>query len=545
MQDPLPNSVQSESDNILLISKDGASVPFPLSVLLAVSPLLRDTIRDTACLCSTNISFPFVDLDILCLVAEVLRQGESTSVMPVEEASTCVVKAQAVIDQLQIDASIGLNRSSDRVGSSSLLISNVESKSNMWNALIEPKVSESLNNNEVSVGQMCYTCSFCWKDFELKMEMYKHVKMEHPETTHACTSCGSRFIHQNNLDNHIKDAHPIIEQVTVNFDIKAESASDQRESMDKIWKLPRKCFPCDFCEKVFTQRSSLRRHMVKRHSLLDVNAKKGKKVHNKYKEENSRRKPLLEAQIQKQGRIKDEQVSIQSEVDVKSETVPDQNLSMDKSSKMLKKFFPCDFCEKVFTQSGNMRRHMGKRHCLFDVNAKKGKKVHNKSKEDILRRNLLMEAQIQKQGKIKDEQVIQRDVDVKSETVPDQNLSMDKSSKMLKKFFPCDFCEKVFTQSCNRRRHMVKRHCLLDYNVNKGRKVDDMSKEEKVKRKTSRKTQILKQGKIKEEESKPLVTKSSLSLSGQVKRFKCSECLRVFSTVRNLKIHKAKSNHLS
>jgi len=531
MQDPLPNSVQSESDNILLISKDGASVPFPLSVLLAVSPLLRDTLRDIACLCSTNISFSYVDFDILCLVAEVLRQGESTSVMPLEEASTCAVKAQAVIDQLYIDASIGLNRSSDGVGSSSLVISNVESKSNTWNALTEPKMSESLNSNEVSVGKMCYTCSFCWKDFELKMEMYKHVKMEHPETTHACTSCGSRFIHQNNLDNHIKDAHPIIEQVTVNFDIKAESASDQRESMDKIWKLPRKCFPCDFCEKVFTQRSSMRRHMVKRHSLLDANANKVGKVHNKSKEENLRSKLLG---------IKDEQVSIQSDVDVKSETVPDQN----KSSKMLKKFFPCDFCEKVFTQSGNMRRHMVKCHCLLDVNANKDKKVH-KSKEEIFRRKPLNEAQILKQGRIKVEQVpINSDVDVKSETVPDPNLFIDKSSKMLKKFFPCNFCEKVFTQSCNRRRHMVKHHCLLDYNVNNGRKVHDISKEDKVKGKTSRKTRILKQGQIKEEGSKPL-TISAPSQSGQVKRLECSECLRVFSTARNLKIHKAKSNHFS
>ena len=192
-------SIQNESDQILLISRDGAPVPFSLSVLIAVSPLLRDTLRDTACLCSTNISFPFVDFDILCLVGDILRLGESTCVMAVEEASTCVVKAQEVIDQLQIDACIGLKRSSGRVGS--LLISNVESKANVWSDLSESRMSEPLNNNEVPDAKLCYTCSFCWKDFESKMEMYKHVKIEHPETTHGCTSCVSRFIHQHNLQS--------------------------------------------------------------------------------------------------------------------------------------------------------------------------------------------------------------------------------------------------------------------------------------------------------------------------------------------------------
>jgi len=343
----MPNSVQSESDQILLIGKDGASVPFSLSVLLAVSPLLRDTLRDTVCLCSTNISFPFVDFDILCLVAEILRQGESTCVMPLKEASTCVVKAQAVIDQLQIDACIGLNRSSGRVGS--LLISNIESKTDIWSALTDSKMSESLNNNEIP-GKMCYTCSFCWKDFESKMKMYKHVKLEHPETTHGCTSCGSRFIHQNNLDNHIRNAHPTNDQVTrqSDVDIKAENGPDQNESIDKSCKLLKKLFPCDFCEKVFTQSGNRRRHMVKRH-CLDVNVKKGKKVHNLSKGEKVKRKISRKTKILLQGKIKDEESSKQ--------------LAISGSGQVEK--FKCSECQKVFSTVKNLKIHKSKSaHCF-------------------------------------------------------------------------------------------------------------------------------------------------------------------------------------
>jgi len=602
----MPNSVQSESDQILLIGKDGASVPFSLSVLLAVSPLLRDTLRDTVCLCSTNISFPFVDFDILCLVAEILRQGESTCVMPLKEASTCVVKAQAVIDQLQIDACIGLNRSSGRVGS--LLISNIESKTDIWSALTDSKMSESLNNNEIP-GKMCYTCSFCWKDFESKMKMYKHVKLEHPETTHGCTSCGSRFIHQNNLDNHIRNAHPTNDQLTrqSEVDIKAENGPDQNESMDKSCKLLKKFFPCDFCEKVFTQlttnlvtpdimekyclkwnefeaniRESFRK-LREEERFFDVTlasddgqriqAHKMSSFFNDIFMKNDHKNMLIylkginstELEQVTDFLYNGEAFITQEELNMFLDTAKDlkvkgllgdlQGIGQNEPNKsmyqhnneFIGKESECESEDSIAEESIVKESIIDSleeqdESCRFTKDD-----IFDSVKENRLALNtnnqldLQIEQMIEKNEGLWKCKVCGRTAANKAHTRRHAETHIEGISIV------CHICNKTLSTRKGAREHISRGHCknhqkrhCLDVNVKKGKRVHNLSKGEKGKRKISRKTKILFQGKIKDEESSKQL---AISGSGQVEKFKCSECQKVFSTVKNLKIHKSKSAH--
>jgi len=489
MQDTMPNSVQSESDQILLIGKDGASVPFSLSVLLAVSPLLRDTLRDTVCLCSTNISFPFVDFDILCLVAEILRQGESTCVMPLKEASTCVVKAQAVIDQLQIDACIGLNRSSGRVGS--LLISNIESKTDIWSALTDSKMSESLNNNEIP-GKMCYTCSFCWKDFESKMKMYKHVKLEHPETTHGCTSCGSRFIHQNNLDNHIRNDHK-----NMLIYLKGINSTEPEQVTDFLYN-----------GEAFITQEELNMFLdtakdLKVKGLLGDLQGIGQNEPNKSMYQHNNEFIGKESECESEDSIAEESIVKESIIDSLEE--------QDESCRFTK--------DDIFDSVKENRLALNTNNQL----------------------DLQIEQMIEKNEGLWKCKVCGRTAANKAHTRRHAETHIEGISIV------CHICNKTLSTRKGAREHISRGHCknhqkrhCLDVNVKKGKRVHNLSKGEKGKRKISRKTKILFQGKIKDEESSKQL---AISGSGQVEKFKCSECQKVFSTVKNLKIHKSKSAH--
>ena len=102
------SSVQSDSDQILMMSSDGSSVPFPRTVLLAISPLLREVVIDGGCLCSSNILIPSVKVEILFAVSEILRFGESSGLMEINHGRKYLKKVQSVLDLLQISACVGL-----------------------------------------------------------------------------------------------------------------------------------------------------------------------------------------------------------------------------------------------------------------------------------------------------------------------------------------------------------------------------------------------------------------------------------------------------
>ncbi|TRY74722.1 hypothetical protein TCAL_14545 [Tigriopus californicus] len=81
------------------------------------------------------------------------------------------------------------------------------------------------------------TCTDCGKIFKSKRSLFGHKKEKHSGVTemHACPECGKTFGRKSNLKAH-------------------------RESLHYGKK-----FPCQYCERVFTNRSSMNQHVKKTH----------------------------------------------------------------------------------------------------------------------------------------------------------------------------------------------------------------------------------------------------------------------------------------
>ncbi len=91
-----------------------------------------------------------------------------------------------------------------------------------------------------AVGEL--TCGDCGKVFKSKRSLYGHCKEKHSGVTevHHCPECGKSFGRKSNLKAH-------------------------RESLHYGKK-----FPCSYCERIFTNRSSMNQHLKKTHMVPEA-----------------------------------------------------------------------------------------------------------------------------------------------------------------------------------------------------------------------------------------------------------------------------------
>eukprot|EP00092_Neocalanus_flemingeri_P019258 GFUD01020861.1.p1 GENE.GFUD01020861.1~~GFUD01020861.1.p1 ORF type:complete len:455 (+),score=81.94 GFUD01020861.1:46-1410(+) len=437
----LSSSSQGESDQMLLISSDGSSISLPVTVLLAISPLLREVISDKGCFCSTSISFPTVKMDVLLTLSEILSFGESSTTMELDRARIYLRKVQSVMDLLQIGhgACVGLkiasghNQTSGFGGVGLLKICNVESTEELWsdssrlgelenlvNGSPSPLVSKETTLNqkkettlnqkkETTLNQInqkkktkettlnqkkeikffgclnyseetndmsiidnmakspSYTCSACWMNFEVRVELLKHVKTEHPEATHVCSICGARFIHEVNLTKHVKSTHlvtPKSETVPVETDlhknvknkakkenyrcVKCKDVFKNRTSL-KIHYLTctqGKEFSCDYCSSTFKTLSRLERHTRNFHEV----SKKKFQCTECFRE------------FWYKGNWKRHCLTKHAKIRKESEKAENKSVLSDSV-----RYYPCIECNKVFSKAGYLTRHKNFKHPGTDV----------------------------------------------------------------------------------------------------------------------------------------------------------------------------------
>jgi len=262
------------------------------------------------------------------------------------------------------------------------------------------------------------------------MGLINHVKTEHLETTHACISCGARFIHESNLSKHLMNAHVNnADDLLINaqhnlikegFEKFSDSPKYQEQFSNDPYliKHPNAFrqgheFSCDYCFSTFTKRAKLERHQRKYHvgqnkkypcsqcSKVFVNKANVTRHH-----------------LDKHVKIKEERVhpKIRKLIEKPKANEESGKPNIKEESENLKdKKYPCSECSQMFLRLGNVKRHFDLKHAKINTESKKlNLKINTESKKP--------------------------------------NLSGSK------KKFPCNECSRVFSQVGFLERHKKFRH---------------------------------------------------------------------------------------
>ena len=150
-----------------------------------------------------------------------------------------------------------------------------------------------------------FSCNSCDKSYTQSHSLKNHQLVVHEGFRFDCDSCDRTFTQSPSLQKHKKSVHK---------DIKIEPKPILERSISE------KKYECDLCDKIFTQSGSLKRHKETLHR-------------------NNAQEPILTPN----------NIKIEPKTDLERSNKPEKS-------------FKCGKCDKCFTQSGSLKRHIENLH---------------------------------------------------------------------------------------------------------------------------------------------------------------------------------------
>ena len=151
-----------------------------------------------------------------------------------------------------------------------------------------------------------FSCNSCDKSYTQSHSLKNHQLVVHEGFRFDCDSCDRTFTQSPSLQKHKKSVHK---------DIKIEPKPILERSISE------KKYECDLCDKIFTQSGSLKRHKETLHRR------------------NNEQEPILTPN----------NIKIEPKTDLERSNKPEKS-------------FKCGKCDKCFTQSGSLKRHIENLH---------------------------------------------------------------------------------------------------------------------------------------------------------------------------------------
>lgn len=116
----------------------------------------------------------------------------------------------------------------------------------------------------VHTDEILHKCPVCEKGFKEKWCVTRHMRLHSEERPHVCSVCDKAYKEKCHLAEHLRRTHHICPLCNTHCSDKVtllEHLSNHREN-GTSGQLFLKSFSCSQCEKVFTSKVHLRRHMV-------------------------------------------------------------------------------------------------------------------------------------------------------------------------------------------------------------------------------------------------------------------------------------------
>lgn len=105
-----------------------------------------------------------------------------------------------------------------------------------------------------------YECPQCRKKFSVKKYLTKHMLIHNAEYKHRCSVCGQKFRQRSNLTTHYGRVHS---KRCMHCDESFKTVEEMKEHAAIHFE---KCFQCPLCDHIVKLKSSLARHLKRKHS---------------------------------------------------------------------------------------------------------------------------------------------------------------------------------------------------------------------------------------------------------------------------------------